>query len=44
MNYNEIAYTGKLSEIFGELKFLCFHLHIINLGKVVISHDDITSS
>ena len=29
----------KVYEIFGELKFLCFHLHLCSLGKFVIFHD-----
>jgi len=28
--------NGKIGEIFGALKFLCFHLRICSLGKFVI--------
>jgi hypothetical protein len=29
--------SGKISEIFGELKFLCFHLHICSLALMQVS-------
>jgi len=39
MYYYDYLDNGKISEIFGELKFLCFHLLITGLRKVMIFFD-----